>query len=37
MMKTYQLSIKQITQQRGEKGTRWKDPTPDKLIIFQRG
>jgi hypothetical protein len=35
MMKTYQLSIKQRTQQRGKKGTRWKDPNPGKLRIFQ--
>jgi hypothetical protein len=26
MMKTYQLSIKQETQQREKKGRRWKDP-----------
>jgi len=36
-MKTYQLSIKQITQQRGKKGTRWKHPSLSKLIILQRG
>jgi len=37
MIKTYHLSIKQITQQRGEKGIRWKDPSLSKLIILQRG
>jgi hypothetical protein len=37
MMKTYQLSIKLRTQQRGRKGTRWKDPSPSKLRILQRG
>ncbi len=35
-MKTYQLSIKQKTQQRGKKGTRWKDPNSSKLRIFQK-
>jgi hypothetical protein len=37
MMKTYQLSIKQKTQKRGKKGTRWKDPNLNKLRIFQKG
>jgi hypothetical protein len=37
MMKTFQLSIKQRTQQMGEKVTRWKDTSYSKLRILQRG
>jgi len=38
MMKTYQVSIKQNTQQRGGgRYARWKDPSPGKRRIFQRG
>jgi len=38
-MKTYQLSMKQRTQQikGGEKGTTWNDPNLGKLRIFQKG
>jgi hypothetical protein len=36
-MKTYQSSIKPNTQQRGEKGTRWKDASHGKGKIFQKG
>jgi hypothetical protein len=37
MIKTYQLSIKQRTQQKGRKRYKMEGPNPGKLKIFQRG
>jgi hypothetical protein len=38
MMKTYQSIINKTKhQQRGKKGTRWKDPSLGKQRIFQKG